>query len=152
MTDDYLVTLGESGAVYENGKFVYKIKAWYNPETNEIFTEDIEQAGGGRIYLTGAIANTNSQEGGGKLIVVMKRQITLPLSLAALMQKQLTAILKLTIPVPKKLLPPFILIIFRATKMIRLQEQLIIMLMIKEWNISLLLVCITTGVMVKQAA
>ena len=70
MTDDYLVTLGESGAVYENGKFVYKIKAWYNPETNEIFTEDIEQAGGGRIYLTGAIANTNSQEGGGKLIVL----------------------------------------------------------------------------------
>lgn len=70
MTDDYLVTLGESGAVYENGKFVYNIKAWYNPETNEIFTEDIEQAGGGRIYLTGAIANTNSQEGGGKLIVL----------------------------------------------------------------------------------
>lgn len=70
MTDDYLVTLGESGAVYKNGKFVYNIKAWYNPETNEIFTEDIEQAGGGRIYLTGAIANTNSQEGGGKLIVL----------------------------------------------------------------------------------
>ena len=70
MTDDYLVTLGESGAVYENGKFVYNIKAWYNPETNEIFTEDIEQAGGGRIYLTGVIANTNSQEGGGKLIVL----------------------------------------------------------------------------------
>ena len=74
MTDDYLVTLGESGAVYEDGKFVYNIKAWYNPETNEIFTEDIEQAGGGRIYLTGAIANTNtntnSQEGGGKLIVL----------------------------------------------------------------------------------
>ena len=70
MTDDYLVTLGESGAVYENGKFVYNIKAWYNPETNEIFTEDIEQAGGGRIYLTGAIANTNSQKDGGKLIVL----------------------------------------------------------------------------------
>ena len=68
MTDDYLVTLGESGAVYENGKFVYNIKAWYNPETNEIFTEDIEQAGGGRIYLTGAIANTNAS--GGKLIVL----------------------------------------------------------------------------------
>lgn len=70
MTDDCLVTLGESGAVYENGKFVYNIKAWYNPETNEIFTEDIEQAGGGRIYLTGAIANTNSQKDGGKLIVL----------------------------------------------------------------------------------
>ena len=68
MTDTYLVTKGTSGAVYENGKFVYNIKAWYNPETNEIFTEDIEQAGGGRIYLTGAIANTNS--GGGKLVVL----------------------------------------------------------------------------------
>lgn len=68
MNDTYLVTDGTSGAVYENGKFVYNIKAWYNPETNEIFTEDIEQAGGGRIYLTGAIANTNS--GGGKLVVL----------------------------------------------------------------------------------
>ena len=68
MTDTYLVTKGTSGAVYENGKFVYNIKAWYNPETNEIFTEDIDQAGGGRIYLTGAIANTNS--GGGKLVVL----------------------------------------------------------------------------------
>ena len=68
MTDDYLVTLGESGAAYENGEFVYNIKAWYNPETNEIFTEDIEQAGGGRIYLTGAIANTNAN--GGKLVVL----------------------------------------------------------------------------------
>lgn len=68
MTDDYLVTLGESGAAYENGEFVYNIKAWYNPETNEIFTEDIEQAGGGRIYLTGAIANTNAS--GGKLVVL----------------------------------------------------------------------------------
>lgn len=68
MTDTYLVTKGTSGAVYENGKFVYNIKAWYNPETNEIFTEDIDQAGGGRIYLTGAIANTN--KGGGKLVVL----------------------------------------------------------------------------------
>lgn len=68
MTDTYLVTAGTSGAVYENGKFVYNIKAWYNPETNEIFTEDIEQAGGGRIYLTGAIANTNKD--GGKLVVL----------------------------------------------------------------------------------
>lgn len=68
MTDTYLVTKGISGAVYENDKFVYNIKAWYNPETNEIFTEDIDQAGGGRIYLTGAIANTNS--GGGKLVVL----------------------------------------------------------------------------------
>ena len=68
MNDTYLVTDGTSGAVYENGKFVYNIKAWYNPETNEIFTEDIDQAGGGRIYLTGAIANTN--KGGGKLVVL----------------------------------------------------------------------------------
>ena len=68
MNDTYLVTDGTSGAVYENGKFVYNIKAWYNPETNEIFTEDIEQAGGGRIYLTGAIANTNAS--GGKLVVL----------------------------------------------------------------------------------
>lgn len=68
MTDTYLVTKGISGAIYENDKFVYNIKAWYNPETNEIFTEDIDQAGGGRIYLTGAIANTN--KGGGKLVVL----------------------------------------------------------------------------------
>lgn len=70
MNDTYLVTDGQSGAYYDEtaGKFVYGIKAWYNPETNEIFTEDIEQAGGGRIYLTGAIANTNA--GGGKLIVL----------------------------------------------------------------------------------
>ena len=68
MNDTYLVTDGTSGAVYENGKFVYNIKAWYNPETNEIFTEHIDQAGGGRIYLTGAIANTNNS--GGKLVVL----------------------------------------------------------------------------------
>lgn len=70
MTDDYLVTLGESGAYYDEDSktFVYGIQAWYNPETNEIFTEDIEQAGGGRIYLTGAIANTNAS--GGKLVVL----------------------------------------------------------------------------------
>lgn len=70
MNDTYLVTDGQSGAYYDEtaGKFVYGIKAWYNPETNEIFTEDIEQAGGGRIYLTGAIVNTNAN--GGKLVVL----------------------------------------------------------------------------------
>ena len=65
--DAYLVS-NKSGAEYENGKFVYKIKAWYNPYTQEIFTEDIDQSGGGRIYLTGAIANTNSK--GGKLLAL----------------------------------------------------------------------------------
>ena len=71
MTNDWLVTTdGQSGAYYDDntGTFVYGIQAWYNPITNEIFTEDIEQAGGGRIYLTGAIANTN--KGGGKLVVL----------------------------------------------------------------------------------
>ena len=70
-TDQYLVTdIEKSGAYYDDttGKFVYGIKAWYNPTTGQIFTEDIEQAGGGRIYLTGAIANTNAS--GGKLIVL----------------------------------------------------------------------------------
>ena len=70
-TDEYLVTdIKKSGAYYDDttGKFVYGIKAWYNPTTGQIFTEDIEQAGGGRIYLTGAIANTNAS--GGKLIVL----------------------------------------------------------------------------------
>lgn len=69
--DQYLVTdITKSGAYYDDttGKFVYGIKAWYNPTTGQIFTEDIEQAGGGRIYLTGAIANTNAS--GGKLIVL----------------------------------------------------------------------------------
>lgn len=68
MTDEYLVTSGSTGAYYENGEFVYGVQAWYNPDTNEIFTEDIEQAGGGRIYLTGAIVNTNAS--GGKLVVL----------------------------------------------------------------------------------
>lgn len=69
-TEEYLVTTGENGVYYDNatGKFVYGVKAWYNPTTGQIFTEDIEQAGGGRIYLTGAIANTN--KGGGRLIVL----------------------------------------------------------------------------------
>ena len=70
-TDEYLVTdITKSGAYYDDttGKFVYGVKAWYNPTTGQIFTEDIEQAGGGRIYLTGAIANTNAS--GGKLIVL----------------------------------------------------------------------------------
>ncbi|WP_293831950.1 hypothetical protein [uncultured Phascolarctobacterium sp.] len=66
-SDAYLVS-SKSGAEYEDGKFVYKIKAWYNPYTQEIFTEDIDQSGGGRIYLTGAIANTNSK--GGKLLAL----------------------------------------------------------------------------------
>ena len=70
MNNTWLVTAGETGAYYDTtkGEFVYGVQAWYNPITNEIFTEDIEQAGGGRIYLTGAIANTN--KGGGKLVVL----------------------------------------------------------------------------------
>lgn len=71
MTDTWRVTAdGQSGAYYDevSKTFVYGIQAWYNPITNEIFTEDIEQAGGGRIYLTGAIANTNAS--GGKLVVL----------------------------------------------------------------------------------
>ena len=60
-TEEYLVTTGRKRVYYDNatGKFVYGVKAWYNPTTGQIFTEDIEQAGGGRIYLTGAIASTN---------------------------------------------------------------------------------------------
>ncbi len=77
-TNEYLVTTEKNGAYYDNNtrKFVYGVKAWYNPTTGQIFTEDIEQAGGGRIYLTGAIANTNTNTntntnaGGGKLIVL----------------------------------------------------------------------------------
>ena len=70
MNNIWLVTAGETGAYYDTtkGEFVYGVQAWYNPITNEIFTEDIEQAGGGRIYLTGAIANTNAS--GGKLVVL----------------------------------------------------------------------------------
>lgn len=70
MTDEYLVTDGTTGAYYDGDakQFVYGVQAWYNPDTNEIFTEDIDQAGGGRIYLTGAIANTNAN--GGKLVVL----------------------------------------------------------------------------------
>ena len=70
MTHEYLVTDGTTGAYYDKttGQFVYGVQAWYNPVTNQIFTEDIEQAGGGRIYLTGAIANTNAK--GGKLVVL----------------------------------------------------------------------------------
>lgn len=70
MTDKYLVTNGSTGAYYDEDakQFVYGVQAWYNPDTNEIFTEDIEQAGGGRIYLTGAIVNTNAS--GGKLVVL----------------------------------------------------------------------------------
>ena len=70
MTHEYLVTDGTTGAYYDSkkGEFVYGVQAWYNPTTNQIFTEDIDQAGGGRIYLTGAIANTNAN--GGKLVVL----------------------------------------------------------------------------------
>lgn len=71
MSETYLLTSG-NGAVYDASEdvdaFVYKVKAWYNPATNTIFTEDIEQSGGGRIYLSGAIANTNVE--GGKLIAL----------------------------------------------------------------------------------
>ena len=73
MTEKWLVTDGQSGAYYDKDTdtFVYGIQAWYNPITNEIFTEDIEQAGGGRIYLTGAIINTNpAGSAGGKLVVL----------------------------------------------------------------------------------
>lgn len=71
MSETYLLTSG-NGAVYDASEgvdaFVYKVKAWYNPATNTIFTEDIEQSGGGRIYLSGAIANTNAE--GGQLIAL----------------------------------------------------------------------------------
>lgn len=68
MSADYLVTSGTAGAVYSNGKYIYNVKAWYNPVTKQIFTENIDQSSGGRIYLTGAIANTNAS--GGKLIAL----------------------------------------------------------------------------------
>ena len=67
MTDTWLVTKAEkTGVVYENGKFVYNVKAWYNPKTGEIFTEDIDQSGGGRINIVGAVAST----GNGKLVAL----------------------------------------------------------------------------------
>lgn len=68
MTNEWLVTEGTAGAVYDeaSGKYVYNVNAWYNPSTGEIFTDDIDQSGGGRIYLTGAIAST----GGGKLVAL----------------------------------------------------------------------------------
>lgn len=74
MNNTYLVTAGSTGAYYDSTakQFVYGVQAWYNPTTNQIFTEDIEQAGGGRIYLTGAIANTNNNtnNSGGRLVVL----------------------------------------------------------------------------------
>ena len=67
MTSDWLVTKADkAGVVYENGKFVYNVKAWYNPKTGEIFTEDIDQSGGGRINIVGAVAST----GNGKLVAL----------------------------------------------------------------------------------
>ena len=67
MTDQWLVSKADkTGVVYENGKFVYNIKAWYNPKTKEIFTEDIDQSGGGRINIVGAVAST----GNGKLVAL----------------------------------------------------------------------------------
>lgn len=67
MTSDWLVTKADkTGVVYENGKFVYNVKAWYNPKTGEIFTEDIDQSGGGRINIVGAVAST----GNGKLVAL----------------------------------------------------------------------------------
>ena len=68
MTNEWLVTQSTAGAVYDeaSGKYVYNVNAWYNPHTKEIFTDDINQSGGGRIYLTGAIAST----GGGKLVAL----------------------------------------------------------------------------------
>ena len=123
MTDEYRVTKGSTGANYENGEFVYGVQAWYNPVTNQIFTEDIDQAGGGRIYLTGAIANTNAN--GGKLVVLdggsnyelKVRSIiltTLPLSLAALMPILLKDRLLLTIPAAARPLLLYIPIISRT--------------------------------------
>lgn len=67
MTSDWLVTKADkAGVVYENGKFIYNVKAWYNPKTGEIFTEDIDQSGGGRINIVGAVAST----GNGKLVAL----------------------------------------------------------------------------------
>ena len=67
MTSDWPVTKADkAGVVYENGKFVYNVKAWYNPKTGEIFTEDIDQSGGGRINIVGAVAST----GNGKLVAL----------------------------------------------------------------------------------
>ena len=59
-----------NGFVYNEAKhqYEYQIEAWYNPATGTIITEDIEQSGGGRIYLSGAIANTNRS--GGKLVAL----------------------------------------------------------------------------------
>lgn len=67
--DKYRISSG-NGFVYnqDTGKYEYQVEAWYNPATETIFTEDIEQSGGGRIYLNGAIANTN--KGGGKLVAL----------------------------------------------------------------------------------
>ena len=66
---DYRISDG-NGFVYNDAKhqYEYQIEAWYNPATGTIITEDIEQSGGGRIYLSGAIANTNSS--GGKLVAL----------------------------------------------------------------------------------
>lgn len=66
---DYRISDG-NGFVYNEAKhqYEYQIEAWYNPATGTIITEDIEQSGGGRIYLSGAIANTNSN--GGKLVAL----------------------------------------------------------------------------------
>lgn len=67
MTSAWLVTKADkAGVVYEKGKFVYNVKAWYNPKTGEIFTEDIDQSGGGRINIVGAVAST----GNGKLVAL----------------------------------------------------------------------------------
>lgn len=66
---DYRISDG-NGFVYNDAKhqYEYQIEAWYNPATGTIITEDVEQSGGGRIYLSGAIANTNSS--GGKLLAL----------------------------------------------------------------------------------
>lgn len=66
---DYRISDG-NGFVYNEAKhqYEYQIEAWYNPATGTIITEDIEQSGGGRIYLSGAIANTNRS--GGKLVAL----------------------------------------------------------------------------------
>ena len=63
-SDQYLLTDGLD-FVGSDGNWHKNCKAWYNPVTDQIVLDDISPKGG-RIYLTGKIANT----GGGKLRAV----------------------------------------------------------------------------------
>ena len=67
MNDKYLVSEG-NGAHYNTADRIYdyNIRAWYNPTTDTVFTEAIDQSKGGRIVLEGVIAST----GGGKLVAL----------------------------------------------------------------------------------